>query len=132
VKVLDSLSPKSDSRKKPLAEKYLKVLDLMKSKGGKVAVNDPDLLAIVGNSRKTGESLEYRLTVYMSYIRRLAKLEVKTIRSKRKAIRYELVDVTSPMSPPGERIYQQSKYIKEEERRDPRSAVPADIYAARK
>ena len=115
-----------------MAEKYLKVLDLMKSKGGKIAVDDPELVTLLGASKKSGKPLIYRIAVYMSYIRRFAKLEVKTNRVKRQAISYELVDVTSPVSPPGERVYQQSKYIKDESVIDGRAAVPVDVYAARK
>lgn len=112
-------------------EKYEKVLALMKSKGGKINVDDPELIALLGDAKKSGKPLIYRIAVYMSYIRRFAKLEVKANRNKRIAVSYELIDVTSPLStsPPGVRDYQQSKYIKEEERRDPHSAMPVDIYA---
>lgn len=61
--------------------KYTKVLDVMKSKGGRVAIDDPELAAVLGKQSVVGA---------MSAIRRLAKLDVKVIREGRKAVAYEL------------------------------------------
>jgi hypothetical protein len=80
-------------------EKYERVLKLMQDKGGKLAVDDPDLLALLGR-------LVYRLPTYMSYIRRFAHLEVTGIRNTdpargngRKVVAYELVAVATDSVP---------------------------------
>ena len=65
-----------------MAMKYTKVLELMKANGGRVNVDDAKLLEILGDYKAVGA---------MSDIRRLAKLEVRTIREGRKAVAYELV-----------------------------------------
>lgn len=65
-----------------MAMKYTRVLELMKSKGGRVEINDPELATALGDYKAVGA---------MSDIRRLAKLEVRTIREGRKAVAYELV-----------------------------------------
>lgn len=64
-------------------EKYLKVLDLMKSKGGRVEITDPDLAALLGK-------VLYRLPTYMSRIRTSAHLDVVGVREGRKVVAYEL------------------------------------------
>lgn len=73
-------------------EKYLKVLELMKTKGGKIEVSDPDLTALLGR-------VNYRLPTYMSFIRRKAKLEVTGIRIGRKVVAYELVALAPADAP---------------------------------
>lgn len=79
-----------------MAMKYIKVLELMKAKGGRVEVTDPELSAALGVYKAVGA---------MSDIRRYAKLEVRAIRDGRKAIAYELVvpvvsaDTTSTPTP---------------------------------
>jgi hypothetical protein len=84
---------------KPM-QKYQRVLDLMKQKGGKIAVTDPDLKALLGR-------LIYRLPTYISYIRRFANLEVTGIRNAdpalgngRKVVAYELAAVAVPVEAP--------------------------------
>jgi len=89
-------------------EKYLLVLELLKSKG-RLAVDDAELTAVLGTARKTGKPLIYRVATYMSYIRRFAKLEVKTVRSGKLAVAYELV-VANPAATDDSR-WQASKYI---------------------
>lgn len=74
-------------------EKYLKVLELMKTKGGKVEATDPDLTALLGGPVGQTGSVLYRLPTYMSFIRKFAKLEVTGIRNGRKVVAYELVAV---------------------------------------
>lgn len=87
-------------------EKYEKVLELMKSKGGRLTVEDSDLLVILSRDEEQKKNLAYRLTTYMSYIRRFAKLEVKALRTGRKVWAYELIAT-------GPNTYQSSKYVKE-------------------
>jgi hypothetical protein len=77
-------------------QKYEHVLKLMQQKGGGVDVNDPDLVALLGD-------LPHKLPTYIWYIRSVAHLEVKGIRNTdpvkgngRKVVRYELVAVASP------------------------------------
>lgn len=74
-------------------EKYERVLELMKQKGGKVSVTDADLTALLGR-------LIYRLPTYMSFIRRFAKLDVKGIREGRKVVAYELAALAAPVETP--------------------------------
>jgi hypothetical protein len=80
-------------------EKYEKVLELMKAKGGKVSVDDAELAVLLeretpeetfkeGDARRT--SLLYRLPTYISFIRKYAKLEINGIRTGRKVVAYEL------------------------------------------
>jgi hypothetical protein len=73
-----------------MAMKYEKVLELMKTKGGRVDINDPELATVLG---------DYKVVGAMSDIRRLAKLEVRTIREGRKAVGYELVATTPAVAP---------------------------------
>lgn len=84
-------------------EKYQLVLDLMKARGGRVEVADPELQALLGK-------MAPRISVFMSHIRRLAKLEVKTIRDHRKAIAFELV-VANPGATDDAIKWQNSKYF---------------------
>lgn len=80
-----------------MPEKYEKVLDLMKQKGGRIEVDDPDLKAILG------EELMYRVSVYFSFIRRFSKLEVNAERKGRKVVAYSLVKTGAG--------FQNSKYL---------------------
>jgi hypothetical protein len=80
-------------------QKYEKVLKLMQSKGGRLEVDDPDLVALLGD-------VHYRLSTYIWSIRKNAHLEVKDIRNTdpargngRKAVAYELVAVASTETP---------------------------------
>lgn len=71
-----------------MAEKYERVLDLMRTKpDGRIEVNDPELLTLLG-------TLAYRIPTYISCIRRLSKLDVKGIREGRKVVAYQLVALT--------------------------------------
>jgi hypothetical protein len=93
-------------------EKHLRVLELMKSKGGTIRIDDPDLQKILGIARISGKELTYRVSSYISFIRRFDPfLEVKHVREGRKVVAYALVDVTSPTNEPGDRVYQHSKYF---------------------
>lgn len=86
-------------------EKHECVLELMKSKGGRIEVSDPDLHALLGR-------LIYRLSVYMSFIRRFSKLEVCAERAagpKRNVTAYALVEV-NPTAKDDSR-WQSSKYL---------------------
>lgn len=85
-------------------EKYLKVLALLKEKG-RVSLVDPDLLALLDRGDK--KNLAYRMTTYVSYIRRFAKIEVKALRTGRVAWAYELIPIGEEQ---GEKIYKPSKY----------------------
>lgn len=78
-------------------EKFEKVLKLMRDKGGRIDVNDPDLVALLG-------AVHYRLATYMYYIRKVALVNVRPIRGvsagvghKRKAIAYEIVKEEPPV-----------------------------------
>lgn len=75
------------------------VLALMQSKGGTIAVDDPDLAALLGGPIDADGSVLYRLPTFMAYIRRCAKFQVRGIRAaekslvrgkRRKVVRYEL------------------------------------------
>jgi hypothetical protein len=99
---------------KTTQEKYLRVLDLMKSKGGRLTVDDADLKVLLGTAPKTGKELIYRVATYMSYIRRFAKLEVKTIRTGKRAVAYELI-VVNPDATDDATKYQASEYINDPE-----------------
>lgn len=92
-----------------MAQKYERVLDLMKAKGGTLSVDDPDLAAILkrvspatqypeGDSRR--ESLVYRLPTYISYIRRKLKLNVKGIGQGKHVVAYQLAptDAAAPVT----------------------------------
>lgn len=89
-------------------EKYEKVLELMKRKGGKLQVEDPELGAVLGTAKKSGKPLTYRLHVYMSYIRRFARLEVVANRVGRIATSYELIRVGTDEN--NVALWQHSKY----------------------
>lgn len=72
-----------------MVRKYVKVLDVMRAKGGRVAVNDPDMLAVMGNlTEKHVASLMWRIRTH-------AGLEVRGIRNGRKVVAYELVAMAS-------------------------------------
>jgi len=71
-----------------MARKYTKVLEVMKAKGGRVELTDPDLNQVLGR-------LMYKVSGYMSCIRRYAHLEVKAVRDGRKVVAYELVSLTA-------------------------------------
>jgi hypothetical protein len=74
-----------------MAMKYTKVLDLMRRKGGRVEITDPELATVLGDYKAVGA---------MSDIRRFAKLEVRTVREGRKAVAYELVATTPVVDAP--------------------------------
>ena len=93
-------------------EKYQKVLDLMKRKGGRLMVADMELAALLGVSQTTGKDMAYRISVYMSYIRRYAKLAVKTVRSGRRAVAYELVEVDTFRPLADNKHWQASRYAR--------------------
>jgi hypothetical protein len=83
-------------------EKYERVLELMKSKGGTVQVDDPDLQQLLGR-------LIYRVAVYMSFIRRFTKLQVHAQRDGRRVVAYSLIEV-NPQAEDNSR-WQSSKYL---------------------
>ena len=89
-------------------EKYEKVLDLLRQKG-RLRVDDADLVALLSRDADQKSNLVYRVTAYMSYIRRFAKLEVKALREGRKVWAYELVPVG--VDADGKTLYQHSKYV---------------------
>jgi hypothetical protein len=89
-------------------QKYEKVLNLMKSKGGVVRLDDPDLAAMLvrdepeekfkeGDARRT--SLLYRMPTFVYSIRKFAKLEVNGIREGRKVVAYELAALATTDTP---------------------------------
>jgi hypothetical protein len=83
-------------------EKFERVLDLMKRKGGTIELSDPELQSLLGR-------LIYRVSVYISFIRRFSMLEVKSIREGRKVVAYSLVEV-NPNATDDSR-WQSSKYL---------------------
>ena len=68
--------------------KYTNVLEVMNAMGGRVELSDPELFQVLG-------SLMYKVSGYMSCIRRYAHLEVKAVRDGRKVVAYELVSLTA-------------------------------------
>ena len=78
-----------------MARKFTKVLSLMQSKGGRLDINDADLVALLGDGE---DGLMYRVASYFSNIRRRAGLEVRAIRNGRKVVAYELVAAVAPTS----------------------------------
>lgn len=96
-------------------EKHLRVLELMKLKGGSIRIDDPDLRAALGTAKISGKELTYRVSSYMSFIRRFDPyLEVKSVRDGRRVIAYALVDVTPlamEANDAGQRVWQNSKYF---------------------
>lgn len=73
-------------------EKFERVLALMVAKpDGKVAVNDPELIAILGD-----KLAGYRLPMYMTAIRKRGGFDVKGIREGRKVVAYQLVAREKP------------------------------------
>lgn len=76
-----------------MARKFTKVLALMQSKGGRLELNDSDLVALLGDGE---DGLMYRVASYFSNIRRRAGLEVRAIRNGRKVVAYELVATAAP------------------------------------
>lgn len=96
------------TERKTRGEKYQKVLELLKAKG-RLTMNDPDLLALLSRDDKGKANLVYRMTTYVSYIRRFAGIEVKALRNGRVAWAYELVPVSSS---DGQIVYKPSKYGK--------------------
>jgi hypothetical protein len=75
-----------------MARKFTKVLDLMKAKGGRIEVGDPDLATALG-------PLFYRRASYFSNIRKRAGLEVAAVREGRHVVAYELVAVSQSAEP---------------------------------
>lgn len=74
-----------------MVRKYVKVLNLMQSKGGRIDINDPELAAVMGNlTEKHIPSLMWRIRTH-------AGLLVRGIRVGRKIVTYELVAVVSPV-----------------------------------
>lgn len=93
---------------KIMARKFTKVLTLMQAKGGRIELNDADLVALLGEDRSQG-GLMYRVASYFSNIRRRAGLDVRAVRNGRKVVAYELVAVVPTAT----------------ESADPTAAVPA-------
>jgi hypothetical protein len=93
-------------------EKYLRVLEMLKAKGGTMAADDADLKTMLGQSKTTGKDMIARTCGYISQIRRFAKLEVRMVRGEdRRATRFELV-VANPSVPiTDDAHWQSSKYI---------------------
>lgn len=83
-------------------EKYERVLALMKEKGGRLTVDDPDLVTLLGR-------LAYRISAYITFIRTKAKLEVQTETVDRKVVAYRLVEVNPDAT--DDSRWQSSKYI---------------------
>lgn len=80
-----------------MVRKFQKVLNVMQSKGGRVELNDPDMLAVMGGlTEKHVPSLMWRIRTH-------AGLEVRGIRNGRKVVAYELValakDATTEVEP---------------------------------
>lgn len=63
---------------------YVHVLELMKKNGGRVDLDNTELIGLVGDTM-------YRVAGYIYDIRKYAKLEVRAIRNGRKVVAYELV-----------------------------------------
>lgn len=97
------------TERKTKGEKYQRVLALLKAKG-RLAMNDPELLALLSRDEKQKSNLVYRMTTYVSYIRRFAGLEVKALRNGRVAWAYELIP--TGVDEVGNMTYQASKYAK--------------------
>lgn len=72
-----------------MERKFVKVIKLMESKGGRVDVTDPDLKDILGDAL-------YRVASYIWDIKHYAGLEVKAVRNGRKVVAYELVAAVAP------------------------------------
>ena len=72
-----------------MGRKFLKVLALMESKGGKIAIGDPDFLAVLGPDAGLPAA-------YITDIRKRGHRAVKGIRVGRKVVAYELVGSTVP------------------------------------
>lgn len=87
-------------------EKYEKVLNLMRSKGGRVELTDPELLTLL--ERENGKkNLTYRISAYMWSIRKIAHLDVRSIRQGRKVVAYELesmIPAGGPVEPQDEPV----------------------------
>ena len=79
-----------------MARKFTKVLALMQSKGGRLELDDKDLIDMLGEGE---DGLMYRVASYFSAIRRRAGLEVKAVRNGRKVVAYELVAQTGSDTP---------------------------------
>jgi hypothetical protein len=80
-----------------MPEKYEGVLLLLREKGGRLFVDDPDLKVLLG-------AVHYRLATYIYYIRTKAHLKVRGIRSqepgrRRQVIAYEIIASASPPPP---------------------------------
>lgn len=76
-------------KRKSKGEKWQHVLTLIRQKGGAIATDDPDLVALLGD-------VIYRLPTYISYIRR-SGVPVRAIRAtdkpatgRRHVARYEV------------------------------------------
>lgn len=85
--------------RKGRGEKYKHVLSLMRTKGGTIATDDPDLVTLLGGPIGTDGSVLYRLSTYVSYIRKFTNVQVRAVRAaekssvpgqRRKVVRYEL------------------------------------------
>lgn len=81
-----------------MAEKYERVLELMKTRGGRLAINDPELIELLGpvgpkgTKRADGTpSVWYRLPTFIHFIRKRANLDVRGLRKGRLVESYELV-----------------------------------------
>lgn len=81
-------------------QKYERVLELMKSKGGTIAVDDPELVDLLKSDRGARGEVLYRLPTYISFIRRFAHIDVKGKRQGRKVVAYELVAMAPADSAP--------------------------------
>ena len=80
-------------------EKWTRVLALIRQKGGAIATDDPDLVALLGG-------VLYRLPTYITYIRR-SGVPVRAIRAtdkpamgRRHVARYELGETSSHVEEP--------------------------------
>ena len=63
--------------------KYLKIVDLAQSKGGRLDANDPDLAALIG------AHVIYKLPTYMWALRKKHGIAVTAIRQGRKVVAYQ-------------------------------------------
>ncbi len=63
--------------------KYLKIVDLAQSKGGRLEANDPDLATLLG------VHVLYKLPTYMWALRKKHGINVTAIRQGRKVIAYQ-------------------------------------------
>lgn len=84
-------------------EKYEHVLALMKRKGGRLELSDPDLHQLLGPMVK-------RVSVYMSFIRRFSKLDVQSERQGKTVVAYSLIEV-NPSATDDSR-WRNSKYLR--------------------